>query len=659
MPLFKRKDSLCSIDSDQVKRLTDIENERRKTLTEIRRKESQALIEEFLTSNDFNRSESSDDSCDSSDSNKRRETLRQTLQSFQSSQLRGRRSELEEEKINAKKSLRTSLAGCEINERLVNKFGSVKAILSENERMEKTGLFVIHPYSNFRFAWDMFTLVMLGINVICIPVCMAFPIFEFDTNKPINDQTEAYAAMIFRLVSDAWFTVDIALNFRTGIVEDNEILIDARAIRKKYLRGWFPLDLISTFPFDIAVTAYTKTYLDSNGQNEPNFSQSTSFLRYLRLTKLFQLLRLLRVSRISRYMQQWDEMFNLPYDSAIIYMRMIAAFLWLLLYAHVSACIQFMVPMVLQFPENCWVRIRGLHKDTSAGVQYGWSFFRAVSQMLCIGYGQFPPQCMQDMYVTTILMLLGAISFAVFIGWATSLVQSHNASKRLYSEKYSSVKHYMIFRKLPLDLRKRISDYYENRYQGKMFNETQILRELNPVLRESIINHNCRDLVDAVPFFQKADPEFVSALVTLLKFEVYLYNDEIIREGTIGRKMYFISRGTVRIVSAKSAGLILSDGSFFGEISLILPNLRRVASVYADSYCYLYSLTVEDFNKVLDDFPMQRKHFYAEAGKRLENMKAESQKDDSDQLPNRDNSKTSINRGLYKRRKTINNKNRL
>ena len=45
-----------------------------------------------------------------------------------------------------------------------------------------------------------------------------------------------------------------------------------------------------------------------------------------------------------------------------------------------------------------------------------------------------------------------------------------------------------------------------------MFNEKQILKELNPVLRESIINHNCRDLVDSVPFFQKADPEFVSAL---------------------------------------------------------------------------------------------------------------------------------------------------
>jgi hyperpolarization activated cyclic nucleotide-gated potassium channel 2 len=87
--------------------------------------------------------------------------------------------------------------------------------------------------------------------------------------------------------------------------------------------------------------------------------------------------------------------------------------------------------------------------------------------------------------------------------------------------------------KLPMELRRRISDYYENRYQGKMFNERQILKELNPILREELINHNCRELVDAVPFFTEADPEFVATVVTYLKFEVYLYGDEIIRQGEI------------------------------------------------------------------------------------------------------------------------------
>ena len=154
-----------------------------------------------------------------------------------------------------------------------------------------------------------------------------------------------------------------------------------------------------------------------------------------------------------------------------------------------------------------------------------------------------------------------------------------------------------------------------------MFNEAQILSDLNPILREEIVNHNCRELVDSVPFFSKADPEFVANLVRRLKFEMYLYNDEIIREGTIGKKMYFISRGTVRVQSRAAKSHLLSDGAFFGEISLILPHLRRVASVYADSYCYLYTLTVEEFNDALNEFPLQKQHFIAEAGKRLDNMK--------------------------------------
>ena len=65
------------------------------------------------------------------------------------------------------------------------------------------------------------------------------------------------------------------------------------------------------------------------------------------------------------------------------------------------------------------------------------------------------------------------------------------------------------------------------------------------------------------------------------------------------------NKGTVRVQSRAAKSHLLSDGAFFGEISLILPHLRRVASVFADSYCYLYTLTVEDFNDALNEFPLQ------------------------------------------------------
>ena len=42
----------------------------------------------------------------------------------------------------------------------------------------------------------------------------------------------------------------------------------------------------------------------------------------------------------------------------------------------------------------------------------------------------------------------------------------------------------MAYRKLHRDLRTRITDYFEHRYQGKFFDEEMILGELSERLRE-------------------------------------------------------------------------------------------------------------------------------------------------------------------------------
>lgn len=49
---------------------------------------------------------------------------------------------------------------------------------------------------------------------------------------------------------------------------------------------------------------------------------------------------------------------------------------------------------------------------------------------------------------------------------------------------YKQVEQYMSFHKLPADLRQRIHDYYEQRFQGKMFDEDSILGELSDPLKE-------------------------------------------------------------------------------------------------------------------------------------------------------------------------------
>ena len=98
--------------------------------------------------------------------------------------------------------------------------------------------------------------------------------------------------------------------------------------------------------------------------------KSTTFLRYFRLTKLFQLLRLLRLTRVFRSKHQWEEMMSIPYDDALVILRILTVILTLLCYAHISACMQFMVPMITGFDHNTWVMIRGL-ETAEFSVQYG------------------------------------------------------------------------------------------------------------------------------------------------------------------------------------------------------------------------------------------------------------------------------------------------
>ncbi|XP_049430329.1 potassium/sodium hyperpolarization-activated cyclic nucleotide-gated channel 3-like [Epinephelus fuscoguttatus] len=489
----------------------------------------------------------------------------------------------------------------------VNKFslrmlGSERAVEHERERVKSAGFWIIHPYSDFRFYWDLTMLLLMVGNLIIIPVGITF--FKDENTPPW---------IVFNVVSDTFFLMDLVLNFRTGIVkEDNtEIILDPQQIKIKYLKTWFVVDFISSIPVDY-IFLIVETRINSD------FYKTARALRIVRFTKILSLLRLLRLSRLIRYIHQWEEVFHMTYDLASAMVRIMNLIGMMLLLCHWDGCLQFLVPMLQDFPPDCWVTRNKMVNDTW-GQQYSYALFKAMSHMLCIGYGLYPPIGMADVWLTILSMIVGATCFAMFVGHATALIQSLDSSRRQYQEKYKQVEQYMSFHKLPADMRQRIHDYYEHRYQGKMFDEESILEELNEPLREEIINFNCRKLVASMPLFANADPNFVTSMLTKLRFEVFQPGDYIIREGTIGKKMYFIQHGVVSVITKNSNDTKLSDGSYFGEICLLTRG-RRTASVRADNYCRLYSLSVDNFNEVLEEYPMMRRAFETVALDRLDRI---------------------------------------
>lgn len=174
-------------------------------------------------------------------------------------------------------------------------FGNKAAVLLEQRRQAQRGKGVIHPFSTFRWYWDILLIIFISIHVILLPVNIAFL---------SNDLSLHW--LILNGISDFIFIVDIFLNFRTGLVDPNnqeEVILDKNIITMNYLKGWFFVDMTSSLPFDYAYYIASS----SSEQTEQTLLKASRALRILKLAKLLSLLRLLRVSRLVRYIKRFEE----------------------------------------------------------------------------------------------------------------------------------------------------------------------------------------------------------------------------------------------------------------------------------------------------------------------------------------------------------------
>ncbi|GFU49030.1 hypothetical protein NPIL_433371 [Nephila pilipes] len=140
-------------------------------------------------------------------------------------------------------------------------------------------------------------LLVLVTNLIVLPVAISF----------FNDDLSA-RWIAFNCLSDTLFLLDIVVNFRTGIMQqDNseQVILDPKEIARTYIRTWFFLDLLSSIPFDYIFLIFNQGYGDNY-----QLLHAGRALRILRFAKMLSLLRLLRLSRLVRYVSQWEEVYE-------------------------------------------------------------------------------------------------------------------------------------------------------------------------------------------------------------------------------------------------------------------------------------------------------------------------------------------------------------
>ncbi|KAJ3209375.1 Kinesin-like protein kif27 [Entophlyctis luteolus] len=103
---------------------------------------------------------------------------------------------------------------------------------------------------------------------------------------------------------------------------------------------------------------------------------------------------------------------------------------------------------------------------------------------------------------------------------------------------------------------------------------------------------------------------------------VYHTGEYIIRKHEIGHEMFFLSKGTVEVVSADGGTVysMVHSGAFFGELGVLF-NVPRTASVRASDDCYCMVLTRENLEEVLKRFPIIESRFRQVAEKRMAELR--------------------------------------
>jgi hypothetical protein len=306
----------------------------------------------------------------------------------------------------------------------------------------------------------------------------------------------------------------------------------------------------------------------------------------------FLLIHLLKLLRVAFWMSVWrHQHFSLWNALRLVYFAY-----WLALAVHALASGWLVLRHVPGVPAESWT-------------MYLHSLYWCISTLTTIGYGDITPQTNAEIVYAMVVMIFGVGMYGYVIANIATIIANLQPSRVRYLETMERLGAFMRYQRLPGGLQKRIRDYYMYVWEQRMgYDESSMLRDLPPGLLAEVSLFMKRDIIRKVPFFRGADDELVRDIALEMHPAVYTPGDLVVREGDPGTGMFFIARGRLELLNSDDTPLtVFREGEFFGEMALLFHQPRN-ASVRATTYCDLYVLDKEGFDRVVRIHPEFAEH---------------------------------------------------
>ncbi|KAG8452169.1 hypothetical protein GDO86_004096 [Hymenochirus boettgeri] len=428
----------------------------------------------------------------------------------------------------------------------------------KKEDEKKKEIFVIDPSSNLYYRW---------LTIISVPV---FYNWCFLICRSCFDELQKNTVIL-------WLVLDYSF------LEQGLLVKDAKKLKDNYTKtSQFKLDMLSLLPTDLA---YLKV-----GPNYPE-------LRFNRL---------LRFARMFEFFDRTETRTNYPNI-----FRIGNLVLYILIIIHWNGCIYFAISKAIGFGTDTWVYPNVSHPEYGRlARKYIYSLYWSTLTLTTIGETPPPVKDVEFLFVV-FDFLIGVLIFATIVGNVGSMISNMNASRAEFQSKIDSIKQYMQFRKVTKDLEARVIKWFDYLWTNKKtMDESEVLKSLPDKLKAEIAINVHLDTLKKVRIFQDCEAGLLVELVLKLRPQVFSPGDYICRKGDIGREMYIIKEGKLAVVADDGVTqfVVLSDGSYFGEISILnikgsKSGNRRTANIRSIGYSDLFCLSKDDLMEALTEYP--------------------------------------------------------
>lgn len=369
------------------------------------------------------------------------------------------------------------------------------------------------------------------------------------------------------------FALDVLVNFNSSVKIEHAVSTDRKTIAKKYLAGWFIVDFIAAFPFDILL-------LSVLGIPDEHAGRGVFFI----VLQVITLVKLLKIKKIARELNQ-----NLNVNPGVMRLMIFA----------------FWFAQAVHYISLGWIVIGAVEAARAHLDQYIRALYWSVTTVATIGYGDYCPDHESNLQIifTIGVQIFGVGMYGYIIGNVSGLIANLDVARADFIKKLESVKIYLNTKQIPRDMQEKILSYYHYLWDKKKnVTDENPLSDLPLSLTLEIMLYLNRDMLMKVDLFKNSQDLFVREAIQMLKPLIYLPDDYIIRQGEYGDCMYFLSSGEIEVLVDDRQVAKLGPGSTFGETSLLIGE-KRNASIHTLSHCEVYRLSKSDFDSLRTRFP--------------------------------------------------------